>query len=166
MTYKNTQLLQTSINIKINDLNGDIDNTILLKMQEKYEGICTENAYIINDSIKIINRNMGKVATINNSSVISYIINYTADIISPTEGDEIDIFVEKNNKMGILGYVEKDKYNFETSPIIVIIPLEYFEDNPLDINSITAGKKLKIKILGCRIKYKAKKIQIIGSPLL
>ena len=55
MSYINNQILVTSLNISSSDLKKDIDKLILFKLKEKYEDICTENGFIVKDSIKLIN---------------------------------------------------------------------------------------------------------------
>ena len=164
MSYKNKQILQTNLNIESKDLNKDISNVIINKLKEKYEGLCSENGYILPDTINLINRKLGKINTINNISNISYIVNYSADIIYPSEGDVLEIIVDRINKMGVLGYIEVNEKGFEESPLIVIIPKEYFTEETRDINSITVKQKINVEIIGCRIKYGASKIQIIARP--
>jgi len=165
MTHINNQILETNLNIDSRDLNKDLNRLILHKLKEKYENICTEHGYILENSIELINRNLGKINTINNTSYISYIVRYKADIIYPSEGDELQIIVDRVNKMGVLGYIETEKGDFETSPLIIIIPSEYFNESNRDINTITKNQKLNISIMGCRIKYGNKKIQIIATPI-
>lgn len=164
MSYSNTQILVTSLNIDSSDLNKDIDKLVLHKLKDKYEDICTENGFIVKDSIKLINRNLGKINTINNSSYITYIVRYSADIINLNDGDEINIIVDRVNKMGVLGYISTKKNDFESSPIIIMVPNEYFDESTRDINSITKNQKMNVVIMGCRVKYGHKKIQIVAKP--
>ena len=164
MTYKNNQILETNLNVDSRDLNKDLNRLILHKLKEKYENVCTEHGFIIPNSIDLINRKLGKINTINNVSYISYIVRYSADIIYPSEGDKLNIKVDRVNKMGVLGYIELDKNDFESSPLIVIVPNEYFTEETRDINSITKNQTINVTIIGCRIKYGNKKIQIIASP--
>jgi len=164
MTYKNNQILETNLNVDSRDLNKDLNRLILHKLKEKYENVCTEHGFIIPNSIDLINRKLGKINTINNVSYISYIVRYSADIIYPSEGDKLNIKVDRVNKMGVLGYIELDNNDFESSPLIVIVPNEYFTEETRDINSITKNQTINVTIIGCRIKYGNKKIQIIASP--
>ena len=166
MTIKNNQILQTSLKIESKYLSKNINNIILQKLKEKYEGKCSEHGFILKDTTKLINRKLGNIVTINNSSFINYIVNYNADILYPTEGDELNIVVDRVNKMGVLGYIKfKESDDFEKSPLIIIIPNEYFTEEKRDINSITKGQKLNVKILGCRIKFGHEKIQIVAEPV-
>ncbi len=164
MSYINKQILVTSLNISSSDLKKDIDKLILFKLKEKYEDICTENGFIVKDSIKLINRNLGKINTINNNSFISYNVRYSADIINLTDGDNLDIIVDRVNKMGVLGYISTKKNDFESSPIIIMVPNECFNESTRDINSITKNQKMTVIIIGCRLKYGHKKIQIVAKP--
>ena len=166
MTIKNNQILQTSLKIEAKYLSKNINNIILQKLKEKYEGKCSEHGYILTDSTKLINRKLGNIITIDNNSYINYIVNYNADILYPSEGDEITTIVDRVNKMGVLGYIKfKESDEFEKSPLIIIIPNEYFTEGKRDINSITKGQKLNVKILGCRIKFGHEKIQIVAEPV-
>lgn len=166
MSLINKQLLQTSLNINAKDLTKDIDNIILINLKKKYEGKCSEHGYIMKDSTNLINRKLGNIITINNCSYVNYIVNYNADILYPSEGDELEITVDRVNKMGVLGFINfNSEDNFEKSPLIIIIPNEYFNESTRDINSITKNQKINVKILGCRIKFGFEKIQIIAKPV-
>ena len=164
MSYINKQILSTKLNIKSNELNKDINGLILHKLKQKYENICTENGFIIKDSINLINRELGKIITIDNINYISYLVKYNAEIIYPSEGDIIDVTVDRVNKMGIISYLDNPDKNLEGSPLIIIIPQEYFDESTKDINSITKNQKLNVEILSTRIKYGNSKIQIVGKP--
>ena len=161
MSYINKQILSTKLNIKSNELNKDINGLILHKLKQKYENICTENGFIIKDSINLINRELGKIITIDNINYISYLVKYNAEIIYPSEGDIIDVTVDRVNKMGIISYLDNPDKNLEGSPLIIIIPQEYFDESTKDINSINKNQKLNVEILSTRIKYGNSKIQIV-----
>ena len=99
MTYINEQLLTTNLSISSNEINKNIDNTIRNKLKDQIEGLCFEDGYIVKDSVKIIKKSMGKIVVNNNISSINYPITYTAMVISPTEGDEIQCYVSNINKI-------------------------------------------------------------------
>ena len=157
------QLIETELYLEPTDLNSNIDNIILLRLKQKFEGMCYENGVIIKDTIQLITRGVGKILTHNNKSIVKYNIKYKAKIISPTEGEKISIYVNNINKMGIIGYIKIKEYKIiddKTSPLIIIVPLEYIK---VDIKKVKVGQKVDVIILGKRIKINSEKIQIVGE---
>ncbi len=161
--YITNQIFNNNISLYPSDLNKDIDNIILKKLKKTYEGYCKDNCFILKNSINIINKSLGKIETHENKNIIKYDVKYSCDIISPTNGEEIDIIVNNITKMGIIGYIKIDeKYSksdnpFENSPLIVIVP----EDKIDNINDINVGQKLKTEILNYRIKFRNEQIQVV-----
>lgn len=161
--YSVNQLFTNNISLYPYELNKDIDNIILLKLKKLLEGYCKDNCFVLNNSIDIIKKSLGKIETHENKNIIKYQVTYSCDIISPTKGQEIDIIVNSVNKMGIIGYIKIDeKYSksdkpFENSPLIIIIP----EDLIDNINDINIGQKIKASILDYRIKFRNEQIQVI-----
>jgi DNA-directed RNA polymerase subunit E'/Rpb7 len=160
------QILNTNLFLSPSDLSAEIDKTIYEKLKKQLEGLCFEDGYIIKDSITIIKRSIGGIQTRNNQSQVKYIVNYKASVISPNNGDTIETYVNNINKMGVVSYIKlKDEDTSENSPMIVIIPKEYFEKSIVNISDINVGQKLTVKIMDSRVKYNSDKIQAIGSPL-
>ena len=160
------QLLETNLRIDPKEINSNLENTIRTKLKETLEGLCFEDGYIIKDSITIIKRSIGGIQTRNNQSQIKYHINYKASVVSPNNGDIIETHVNNINKMGVVGYIKlKDEDTSENSPMIVIIPKEYFEKSIVNISDINVGQKLNVSIIDSRVKYNSDKIQAIGSPV-
>ena len=162
--YTSSQLLTTSINVEIKNIKGDINQILYKLLKKKYEGVCNKDGYVEKDSLQIVNRSIGEVKTINNTSYIVYNITYKANIYSPVKETKLDIYVNSITKMGIVGYLkDKEDETIETSPFIVIVPREYFNDG--DIDSISLNDKLKVEIIDSRIKYMSKNIQIVAKPV-
>lgn len=165
MSYINEQLLTTVLILDPKDLTNDIDNTILYKLKDNIEGRCHEDGYIIKDSVHIIQRKIGNIVTNNGKSEIKYIITYKAKIISPSENDNIMIYINNINKMGIIGYIKLNEGDSsDESPLIIMIPKEYFEGSSKNINDLTIGQSLNAIVIGSRIKYRSESIQIIAKP--
>ena len=99
MSYKNEQLLTSTLIMHPKDLTNDIDNVIKYKLKESIEGRCYEDGYIVKDSIRIVQRSIGNIVTNNKKSEIKYVIKYKAEIISPSVNDEINIIINSINKM-------------------------------------------------------------------
>ena len=164
MTYINEQLLKTNLIINSNEISKDLDNTVRTKLKNQLEGYCFEDGYIIKGSVKIISKSMGKVVIDDNKSSIKYEIKYKANIISPSEGDEIETYISNINKMGIVSYIKlSDGDTSNDSPIIIMVPKDYLKESIYNIDDLNIGQKLVVVVIGCRIKYQSDKIQVIAK---
>ena len=162
--YISNQILTCSLNVEARYIKGDVNKLLYNLLKKKYEGVCNKDGYIQNDSLEMINRSVGEVKTIDNTSYVVYNITYKANIYSPVKGIELPIYINSITKMGIIGYIkEKDEDTIEKSPFIVIVPKEYFTEDVYD--NYTVNDKLTIKIMDARIKYMSKNIQIVGHPV-
>ena len=162
--YISSQLLTTSINVDMKNIKGDINELLYKLLKKKYEGVCNKDGYIQKGSLKIVNRSIGSVKTINNTSYIVYEITYKANIYSPVKGTKLDITINSITKMGIIGFLkDNDDDTIENSPFIVIVPKESFEDDNVDDYDVNS--QLKVQIEDSRIKYMSKNIQIVAKPV-
>jgi len=162
--YISSQLLTTSINVDMKSIKGDINEILYKLLKKKYEGVCNKDGYIQNGSLQIVNRSIGSVKTINNTSYIVYDITYKANIYSPVKGTKLKITINSITKLGIIGFL-KDNVDdtIDTSPFVVIVPREYFKDDTVDGYEINS--ELNVKIEDSRIKYTSKNIQIVAKPV-
>ena len=168
MSFINSQMITSKLILDSKDINNDIDNTIKHQLKDKNEGKCYEDGYIVKDSIQILKRSIGKVVTTNNKSQIKYLVTYQANVISPSDGDRIEVIINNINKMGVLSYIKLNKKEIEThedSPIIIMIPREYFNESSRNIDDLTNGQKIEVIVVGCRIRYGSDKIQVIAKPI-
>ena len=167
MSYISEQVIHSKLLLDASDINNDIDSIIKVKLKDEVEGKCYEDGYIVNDSIQIIKRSIGKVKTTNNKSKISYDISYKAKIISPSEGDEMKVYISNLNKMGVISYVklgDKDVESSDNSPLIIMVPQEYFGGSTRNIDDLTVGQSIDVIVVGSRVKYGSDKIQVVAKP--
>ena len=163
-TYISEQLLTTNLFVNASQVNKNIDTVIKENLKEQLEGLCYEDGYIVKDSVKIINKSMGKIVVNDNVSSVSYSIRYKAKIISPSDGDVIESYVANTNKMGIVAYIKlSEGDSSDESPIVIMVPKEYFDMSIYNFEDINVGQKLNVGVVGTRIKYRSEKIQIIAK---
>jgi DNA-directed RNA polymerase subunit E'/Rpb7 len=163
-TYITEQLLTTNLFVNASQVNRNIDNVIKSNLKEQIEGLCYEDGYIVKDSVKIVNKSMGKIVVNDNVSSVSYSIKYKARIISPSDGDIIESYVSNVNKMGVVSYIKlSEGDSSEESPMVIMIPKDYFDSSIYNIDDINVGQKLNVVVVGSRIKYRSEKIQIIAK---
>ena len=93
-------------------------------------------------------------------------MNYKTKVVSPVIGSIIACHVKNITKAGVVAYIKLSDYGdydtniFTESPLVILIPLNRFDDK-----SINSGDKIDIEITAMRIKYKNQTIQIIGRPI-
>jgi len=158
-------LFTTSVNLSSRECSQskNIDGLIKYKLKKENENLCNKHGYVMKDSVKILNRSVGKLVTHDNNSMIEYSISMKVDVIYPCEKDIYTCKIDNITKMGVIGYLDDidNKYNIENSPILFIIPTEYIED----IELLKKDMNIEIEILQSRIKYKSKQIQVVGKLL-
>ena len=148
------------IHINSKDIRSTIGNAIDMKIKKDLEGMCCEDGYVVKDSIKIVERSIGKIINVNNQSKIMYSIKYTSSIISPAKGIELDCYINSVTKMGAVAYIKYDKItDFKDSPLLIIIPKTYSPD----ADTLELNKKYKIQVLATRLKYRANQIHIVAK---
>jgi DNA-directed RNA polymerase subunit E'/Rpb7 len=166
MAYISEQLLTSTLILDPKDLNSDIDSIVRIKLKENVEGKSYEDGYIIEDSVRIIQRSIGKIVTNGKKSEIKYLVKYKAKVVSPSENDEINIIINSINKLGVMGYIRlNDGDTSEESPILVMVPKEYFNDSTRNFDDLTVGQKMDVITIGVRSKFNSSNIQVIARPL-
>jgi len=166
MAYISEQLLTSTLILDPKDLNSDIDSIVRIKLKENVEGKSYEDGYIIEDSVRIIQRSMGKIVTNGKKSEIKYLVKYKAKVVSPSENDEINIIINSINKLGVMGYIRlNDGDTSEESPILIMVPKEYFNDSTRNFDDLTVGQKMDVITIGVRSKFNSSNIQVIARPL-
>jgi len=166
MSYISEQLLTSVLILNPKELNSDIDSIVRMKLKENVEGRSYEDGYIIEDSVRIIQRSMGKIVTNGKKSEIKYLIKYKAKVVSPSENDEINIIISSINKLGIIGYIRLNEGDTsEESPMLIMVPKEYFNESTRSFNDLTVGQKMDVVTVGVRSKFNSSNIQVIAKPL-
>ena len=169
MTIEKEQLLSDTFHMKASNLlkSKNIDGLLKYQMKKQYENKCSKNGYVIKDSLDIIQRSVGKLVSINNESYIQYEVNYKIKSILPCKEDIYECIIDSITRMGIIAYLNykaTEDSEIKNSPLLIIIPKEYFTDGS-QISDYNIGQKIKVSVLDSRIKYMSKQIQVIGKPL-
>ena len=161
--YQKEILMTTSIQLNSMECSRckNIDGLLKYKLKKENENLCNKHGYVLENTLKVVNRSIGKVVTHDNMSMIEYNITMKLNVIYPCEKDIFTVKIDNITKMGIIGYLnDKDnKYNIENSPILFIVPSGYIED----IESLKKDMKIEVEVLQSRIKYKSKQIQVVGK---
>ena len=149
--------INKSLSIEPKYINNQINDYILKRLKENFEGKCLKYGYIKPNSIKIIKRSIGNVLASHFNGNILYNIELSVDVCNPLEGTIIDVLVKNINKMGILCEVSEE----ENSPLNILLARQHHINNESYLN-LKDGDLIQIKIIGKRFEYGDNQISIIA----
>ena len=155
----NRQTLQKVIRVKPHETNGrDINSILTQKLMGQMGDKCTKEGYIKKNSIKILQRTIGKINTRFLDGSINYKIIYSAEVCNPRQGDILKAqFVEKN-KAGILA--EK-----QGTPLNIVLPKDIHADKTLykQVNAENQTKDIVIQVLKTKSMQNTKILYVVGK---
>lgn len=153
---------KTNVILSPNELDLDFEKTILKKIKENYENICSKYGYIKNNSIKIIKRSIGLIKNQHFNGNTNFSVLCLAEICNPIQGSIIKCKVKNINKMGVLaeGY-------YDNIPILeIIIPLNSAGiKSEINLETLVKGQEIKIEVCGKKYQLFDKHISIIGRAI-
>ena len=153
---------KTNVILLPNELDLEFEKTILKKIKENYENICSKYGYIKNNSIKIIKRSIGLVKNQHFNGNTNFSVLCLAEICNPIQGSIIKCKVKNINKMGVLaeGY-------YDNIPILeIIIPLNSAGiKSEINLETLVKGQEIKIEVCGKKYQLFDKHISIIGRAI-
>lgn len=153
---------KTSIILKPNELDENFEKTILKKLKDNYENVCSKYGYIKNNSIKIKSRSIGLLKSQHFNGNTSFDVICLAEICNPIQGSIIKCRVKAKNSMGLLasGYYDK-------IPILeIIIPkISAGIQSEINLDNVAIGQEIKIEVCGKKYQLFDKHISIIGRAI-
>lgn len=153
------------LNEKVGILPSDLDtrknivDVILNKLKNKVEGKCIKQGYVKKNSIKIINRSVGKIYDGHFTGDIVYKIKFSVEVCNPPEGQIVNCIVHNINKMGILAGIGT---NPRDSPLTILLPRHQHQDKDL-FKDISVGDSISVEIIGKKFELHDNKIHIVAS---
>ena len=148
----NNLLLKKPVYIKPSLLNKNLNESILKKITDKYNGKCAAEGYIKTDSIKIIKRTIGKLDGSNFKGYIKFDVVFSADICNPVNGSIIKCIIKNVNKLGLFA---------QDGPLSIIIPRDYHESKGI-LKELDIGDSIKVEVLGKQFQLNDTVALIIG----
>ena len=149
--------LSKTIGLLPNELNNNIDVTLLNKLKEEIEGKCISEGYVMPNTLSIINRSLGNVLVSHFNGTIIYNINYSVKVCNPLEGNIIEATVINANKMGVMAH----SGDGNSLPLNILLAKQHHIDNEV-FETLKDGNKILIKVLGKRFDSGEDQISIIG----
>jgi DNA-directed RNA polymerase subunit E'/Rpb7 len=164
MSYETEQLLTISVQINSENImnSQNINGLISQELKKNFEGYCGKYGYVINNSIQLLQRSIGKSVIVDGESKIQYSVTYKMKTIYPCKDDIYECTVSSTTKMGIVGYLDyntgsEESITLKTSPLLIIIPNEDLK------REFVEGDKVQVVVKAVKIKYRSPQIQIIAK---
>ena len=154
-TIYTKSVITKKIVIEFKNIGKNIQNILLEKLKECFEGKCISYGYIKRSSINIMNYSSGKI----DGSNVIYEVLFSADICSPIKGLELMGRVKSITKAGIRAVaITKDTDN----PIIIFIARD-FKYQEQQFQEIEINDKIKILVIGSKFDLNDTNIYIIAD---
>ena len=152
----------TVIQLNSKELNKNFEKTIITKLKNNLENICSKYGFIKNDSIKIIKRSIGYLKEQHFNGDIAFNLQCIAEICNPSQDSIIKCRVKAKNSLGILAEGIHDN----TAILEVIVPkISSGIKSDIDIDSIQIGDEINIQVCGKKFMLYDKHISIIGRAI-
>lgn len=152
-----TQILNISLGLGADEINGNIENIILFKLKKQLEGKCIREGYVIPGTVEIVNRSAGTAQLSHFNANFIFHIRYSAKICNPVEGDVIEAEITNVNKMGVLAKGSEG----ENSPLSILLAKQHHMNNT-KFEKLREGYNIRVKIIGKRFDSGENQISIIG----
>ena len=149
-------ILTKKIYLNTKNIGVDINSVFNEILKTKYEGKCTEDGYIVPDSIKIITYSAGCVE----GDKVSFEIVFECSICNPREGMILNCIAKNITKAGIRAEIN-DKYN----PLIIFIARDHNYQSA-KFSDLKENDELKVRVIGHRYELNDKYISIIAEMYL
>lgn len=149
-------IFEEQISLTPDDLSKQITsiNDILLKkLKQRLENKCSKHGYVLENSLKILSRSIGKATLGRYVGDYSFYIQVQGNVINPPDGVILEGEVIRKNKMGI--YI-----NYKNA-VKVIVPRDLHIGNE-SFDAIEVGNTISVEIKKSRFQVNDDSILSVG----
>lgn len=132
---------------------SNIDDILLNKVKQRLENKCSKHGYVLENSLKILSRSIGKATLGLFIGDYSYYVHLQGNVINPPDGIVIEGEVIRKNKMGI--YI-----NYKNA-LRVIVPRDLHVGNE-EFDAIEVGDTISVEIKKSRFQVNDDSILSVG----
>lgn len=145
--------LTKKVHVTSKFLQRNISSSLLVQLKENYEGKCTPEGFIQQNSITIVNYSLGRANYIKGG--VDYDVTFQADICMPHTGQRFKAPVKLRSKIGI---------HAETPPIKVLIPRDLHLGST-DFDQVKVDDDIEFEVVGAQFKQEDESIIVVGRLL-
>ena len=130
-----------------------INDIILLKLKDKLENKCSKNGFVLENTLKLLSRSMGKASSGRFIGNYVFYVQIQGNVLNPPDGQVLEAEVISKNKMGI--------YCNYKNALRIIIPRDLHIGNT-EFDTITIGEKISVEIKKSRFQINDANILSVG----
>lgn len=145
--------LQRTISLEPKLLNKKIDENLLKKFKNEFEGRCISEGYVIPDKSTLLKRTVGMSRGSHFSGDFKFDTLFKIELYNPVRDNIINCSIHRINELGIQSIV---------GPMQIVIPKELHKDKSL-FKNLKVGDKIKIKVIARRFDLYDTVIYITGK---
>lgn len=154
---------KTQVQLRPNELDVRMEEHILFKLQQQYEGICSRHGFIKPGSLKVIERSLGQLVKAHFNGHIRFELTVVAECCNPVEGMVVPATVKNKNQMGILAESMVSLDGVQVPVLDIIIPKRTAGiSSQIPLENLEVGDWIQVEVLGKRFQLNDKRISIIG----
>ena len=147
-------IINNRVHLNINEIGNNIDQIILEKIKNKYEGKCNKEGFIKPNSVKLVTYSSGLLK----NGKIEFDVVYECFVCKPVEGMIIQNCIVKNvTKAGIRAETKE-----EVSPVVIFISRDHHYQNS-DFGNIKENDSIIINVIGIRYELNDKYISVLAE---
>lgn len=143
--------ISKKVHIESRHLQKNMQSSILAKLKIDYEGKCSSEGFINQNSITIVKYSVGRTNYIRGG--IDYDVQFQADICFPHVGQRFKAPMKLKSKIGI---------HAETPPIKILLPRDLHLGDP-EFDAIKENEEIEIEVIGSQFKQQDTEIIIVGK---
>ena len=151
--YFKSSIITKRCQIPIYKLSNNIQEIITNLIKDEFEGKCSNDGFIQNDSIQILQYSTGLITEDN----ILYDVTFEALVCYPVEEQIITCTIENITKAGVKAVVSK-----KNNPIVIFAARDLHLDNN-EFTQLAINDNINVSILGIRFEIYDIYISAIGK---
>ena len=153
MALFSTALITKKIHVNIQNIGGNIKQTLEKMIATSIEGKCIVEGFVKNGSAKIITYSSGLIQ----GSLVTFEVMYECSICSPVEGMLINCIAKNITKAGI-----RAETNDSPSPVVIFVARDHHYTTPY-FSDVKENDDIVIRVIGQRYELNDKYISIIAE---
>ena len=150
--------LSKRIKLSYNEINDNLETTLLKKLVELFEGKCNKEGYYKRNSIKIIQYSAGDIKR---NDIVDFTVLFDVEICFPVENQKLNVIVKNITKAGIRATLIND----DDDPLVVFIMRDHYNKSDY-FNKIEVNNKIDVNIIGTRHELNDNKMYVIAELII